>query len=603
MIPAYAYARYSSDNQNETSIESQLAEIQRYADAHGYEIVETFIDRERSAAAVKQQRDEFLRMIHSIRSGVQVKAVIVWNLSRYFRRALAAMQFEEELRSLHINLISVMQPLPADGGKPSADGLFMRRIQYLFDEKSSHDNSEHTTRNLLQHARSHQSHLGGRPPYGYKTVLTDPSNFNSRRALVPNTEEADNVVYIFQAVREGKSYARIAEELGRRGAITRNGRAFSPQSLNGILSNPKYAGIYAYGRYNYNRITTGVKEKNEDPVWVEGGCPAIVDRGVWEDVQKIMQNRHRVFNNASEDKRVYLLSGLLRCGECDRAVVGESKGKGRTPVYRCHVKSKVGAHKWQLGTYGPDRAVLQLVWETLFEDVTAESIREALIKEQTEVSTERMSRIKSASEDLDQCQKRIDALVRSVADGMPVHLIKPEIERLDEEKNFLTDVLQKLRENQENLIPSLRDIQERLDVQYKAFEENDTLSLRAILHACIDTIQIWPPTQDEAEKLIVHWIDGSSNKITRFRLSTEENALIGRKAFMKSKGISLRGEKSDGAVIGGGGAPGDVFTTQNYSYEINQRSIFDISPMQPRKFNHFFLTNINCIQSPILIFC
>jgi site-specific DNA recombinase len=52
-ILAYAYARYSSDNQNETSIESQLAEIQKYADTHGYEITETFIDRERSAAAVK----------------------------------------------------------------------------------------------------------------------------------------------------------------------------------------------------------------------------------------------------------------------------------------------------------------------------------------------------------------------------------------------------------------------------------------------------------------------------------------------------------------------------------------------------------------------
>ncbi|MDR1379550.1 MAG: recombinase family protein [Synergistaceae bacterium] len=76
-IPSYAYARYSSDNRNETSIESQLAEIQRYADAHGYEIVETFIDRERSAAAMKQQRDEFLRMIYSIRSGSPVRAVIV----------------------------------------------------------------------------------------------------------------------------------------------------------------------------------------------------------------------------------------------------------------------------------------------------------------------------------------------------------------------------------------------------------------------------------------------------------------------------------------------------------------------------------------------
>jgi site-specific DNA recombinase len=561
MIPAYAYARYSSDNQNETSIESQLAEIQRFAAAHDYEIVETFIDRERSAAAVKQQRDEFLRMIHSIRSGASIRAVIVWNLSRYFRRALAAMQFEEEMRSLHINLISVMQPLQEEGGKPSADGLFMRRIQYLFDEKSSHDNSKHTMRNLLQHARSHQSHLGGRPPYGYKVVLSDPSNFNSRRTLLPDPDEAKNVAYIFQSVREGKTYSQTAAELVRRDAVTRNGRAFTPQSLNGILSNPKYAGIYAYGRYNYNRITTGVKEKNDDPVWIEDGCPAIVERGVWEDVQKTLKGRHRVYNSASEEKHVYLLSGLLRCGECARAVIAESKGKGRTPVYRCNTKSKTDAHKWQLGTFGVERAVTGMVWRRLFDGIHAKDVQKALLEEQKGIASERMSRIKSASEDLDRCLQRIDTLVRSVADGMPVHLIKSEIEKLDEEKTFLTGMIQTLRNGDDRAVPSLQDIEALMEERRRAFEENDALALRAILHACIDHIQIWPPAGEEPEKMLIHWTDGTSTEISRFRLSSEENALLGRKAFMKSKGLSLPEKNSDGSVIGGGGASIEAVTT------------------------------------------
>jgi site-specific DNA recombinase len=561
MIPAYAYARYSSDNQNETSIESQLAEIRRYADAYEYEIVETFIDRERSAATVKQQRDEFLRMIHSIRSGAPIRAVIVWNLSRYFRRALAAMQFEEELQTLHINLISVMQPLPVDDGKPSADGLFMRRIQYLFDEKSSHDNSEHTTRNLLQHARSHQSHLGGRAPYGYKVVLSDPANFNSRRTIVPDPEEAENIAYIFRAVREGRTYSQISAELVRRGAITRNGRAFTPQSLNGILSNPKYAGIYAYGRYNYNRITTGVKEKNNDPVWIEDGCPAIVERGEWEDVQKLMKARHRVFNSSSEEKHVYLLSGLLRCGECGRAVVAESKGQNRTPVYRCNVKSKTGAHKWQMGTFGPDRAVLTAVWERLFAGVSAEEIQKVLLEEQKGIASERMSRIKNASEDLDRCQQRIDTLVRSVADGMPVHLIKTEIQKLDEEKTFLTGIIQTLRNGEDNLVPSLQEIKSSMEERKRAFEENNTLVLRTILHACIDHIKIWPPISEEPEKMLMHWTDGTYSEISTFKLSSEESALIGRKAFMKSKGLTLPEKNSDGSVIGGGEPPSEILTT------------------------------------------
>jgi hypothetical protein len=445
-----------------------------------------------------------------------------------------------------------MQPLPVDGGKPSADGLFMRRIQYLFDEKSSHDNSEHTTRNLLQHARSHQSHLGGRPPYGYKVVLSDPSNFNSRRTLVPDPEEAENVVYIFRAIREGRTYTQIAAELARRGAVTRNDRAFTPQSLNGILSNPKYAGIYAYGRYNYNRITTGVKEKNSDPVWIEDGCPALVERGEWEDVQKLMKTRHRVFNSDNEERHVYLLSGLLRCGECDRAVVAESKGQNRTPVYRCSTKSKTDAHKWQMGTFGPERAVLKTVWERLFAGISAKDIQKALLEEQKGVASERMSRIKSASEDLDRCQQRIDTLVRSVADGMPAHLVKTEIQKLDEEKKFLTGVIQTLRNGEDDLVPSLDEIKFAMEGRQRAFEENDTLALRTILHACIDRIQIWPPAGEEPEKMLIHWTDGTHSEISTFKLTSEENALIGRKAFMKSKGLSLPGESSNGSVNGGG---------------------------------------------------
>ena len=42
---AAVYARYSSHNQGEQSIEGQLAEARRYAAAHGYTIVQEYIDR------------------------------------------------------------------------------------------------------------------------------------------------------------------------------------------------------------------------------------------------------------------------------------------------------------------------------------------------------------------------------------------------------------------------------------------------------------------------------------------------------------------------------------------------------------------------------
>ena len=46
---AVIYARYSSDNQREESIEGQLRECKEYADQNGITVVRTYIDRALSA--------------------------------------------------------------------------------------------------------------------------------------------------------------------------------------------------------------------------------------------------------------------------------------------------------------------------------------------------------------------------------------------------------------------------------------------------------------------------------------------------------------------------------------------------------------------------
>ena len=73
------YARYSSDNQREESIEGQLRENTAYAKKNGIEIVGTYIDR--AVSAKTDNRPEFQRMIKdSAKKGFEV--VIVWKLAR-----------------------------------------------------------------------------------------------------------------------------------------------------------------------------------------------------------------------------------------------------------------------------------------------------------------------------------------------------------------------------------------------------------------------------------------------------------------------------------------------------------------------------------------
>ena len=47
------YARYSSDNQREESIEGQLRECRQYADRNGITLLDPYIDRAYSAIIVR----------------------------------------------------------------------------------------------------------------------------------------------------------------------------------------------------------------------------------------------------------------------------------------------------------------------------------------------------------------------------------------------------------------------------------------------------------------------------------------------------------------------------------------------------------------------
>ena len=61
-LNAVIYARYSSTQQTENSIDGQLRECNRFADLHGYRIIGTYIDRAKSGTSV-EERTDFLRMI------------------------------------------------------------------------------------------------------------------------------------------------------------------------------------------------------------------------------------------------------------------------------------------------------------------------------------------------------------------------------------------------------------------------------------------------------------------------------------------------------------------------------------------------------------
>lgn len=89
------YARYSSENQREESIEGQLRECKEFAQKNDIQIFGSYIDRALSAKT--DNRPDFQRMIKDSANGL-FDTVIVWKLDRFARNRYDSAHYKAMLR-------------------------------------------------------------------------------------------------------------------------------------------------------------------------------------------------------------------------------------------------------------------------------------------------------------------------------------------------------------------------------------------------------------------------------------------------------------------------------------------------------------------------
>ena len=119
-MKAVIYARYSSDNQREESIEGQLRECMEYAERHGMTVVDTYIDRALSAKT--DNRPRFQAMIKD--SSKQLfEVVLVWKLDRFARNRFDSAVYKNKLKKNGVRVVSAREAI-AEG----ADGILLEAV-------------------------------------------------------------------------------------------------------------------------------------------------------------------------------------------------------------------------------------------------------------------------------------------------------------------------------------------------------------------------------------------------------------------------------------------------------------------------------------------
>lgn len=442
-LRAAAYARFSSDNQRDESIDAQIRAIEAYAKQNRIELVKVYSDRAKSATSDK--RPEFQQMISDSEKGL-FNVLIVHKLDRFSRDKYDSAKYKRKLKLNGVQLRSVTENL--DG---SPESIIMESVLEGMAEYYSKNLAREVMKGMKETAYQCK-HTGGLPPIGYSV---DPIT----KKYIINENERGIVEIVFSMFLDGYGYNQIIRELSERGYKSRYGRPISKGTLGTILHNEKYTGTYifnltdgkdAVGKRNSNR-----KKSEDEIIRIDGGMPQIISKEDFEKVQqKIHQNKRQP--GAYKAKESYLLSGLMVCGECLKNVgtpykmMGNTKFSGRNKLkyvtYRCGNRDRTKACKNpELRREYIERYVLSELENRIFNDeaipVLAKQLNEYQKSKETNVVTDKQRITKK----LEGIERQIQNIVNAVANGLNNPAFLEKMESLEGDKAELETKLLELQ--------------------------------------------------------------------------------------------------------------------------------------------------------------
>jgi site-specific DNA recombinase len=403
------YARYSSDNQRDESIDAQIRACKYFAQKSNYAIVKTYIDKAKSGTTVKG-RTEFLQMIDDSDKGI-FDIVVVHRLNRFGRDGLDTLKYKKILEKNGIALVSVTEKLDN-----SPEGKLMLMVLTGINEFYSANLSNEVMKGMKENAFK-CVHTGGKPPLGYDV---DPDT----KKLIINENEAKIVRIIFEMYADGKGYNQILNHLNGLNYKTKRGQPFGKNSLYSILHNEKYVGNFIFNKSS-SAAADGTRNSHkykpdDEIIRIEGGCPAIVDREIFDKVQ-LKTTANLKGAGRFKAKETYLISPVVYC-ECGRKMVGNTRmagrGKSKYSSYRCASKVQhQGCDNKELRKEYADNYVLDMLYENLFSDDSIKKLSRMLSEYNEKKTIENHSDLDTYQRQLEETKRKITNIITLVSEA------------------------------------------------------------------------------------------------------------------------------------------------------------------------------------------
>ena len=406
-MKAVIYARYSSDSQQEESIEGQLRECTEYAERNGITILRSYIDRALSARTA--DRPEFQNMIKDSEQKL-FDVVLIWKLDRFSRDRYDSAHYKRILKKNGVKVVSVKENI-SDG----PEGIILESMLEGYAEYYSAELSEKIRRGQKENALKCKNN-GGNTPLGY-VVGTDG-------VLAVDPLTAPLVTEIFTRYDSGESISEITASLNGRGLKTNKGKAFKIGGVSLILKNRKYIGEYQYGS-----------------VIIPKGIPAIIDDDLFDRVQRRMAFNKKAPAKAKATEE-YLLTTKLFCGYCGAYLCGES-GTSRTGVvhhyYKCvSVKKKrTECHKKPVKKDWIEDLVVSETMKMVMDDKAIEAIVSLLMDLQDRDNVN----VPLYEQQIREADTAISNLLNAIQQGILTRSTKERLEELENRRDELENRL------------------------------------------------------------------------------------------------------------------------------------------------------------------
>lgn len=314
---AIIYARVSSVGQaeEELPIESQLDVDRKKARELEAEVLAEFIDD--GISGRNDDRQAFKDAIAFCKVN-RVDYFICWSTSRFARNRVDAPWYKRQLSKCGTKMVYVSMHLDSS----TKEGFMLEGILELFDDFQSRQIADDTLRSMIKNAREGY-YNGGNVPFGYEVIEA-----GKRKRLAIAVNEALVVRTMFQDALAGAGAKTIAMKLNAEG-WSRRGFPWSKATVGGILRNWVYCGYIVFNRFDR-------REKRARPPeeWIRTSSHApIVDEKTFAEVQAGLNARapeHATV--AGSTKSTHFFTGMLRCGQCGRAMMIET-ATGRSATY------------------------------------------------------------------------------------------------------------------------------------------------------------------------------------------------------------------------------------------------------------------------------